>query len=59
MTPSSTLINGTDFICVGTADIDGAVAFYREVLGLPELKRWGQMPGVEFETGSLTIAVMQ
>ena len=28
MTPSSTLINGTDFICVGTADIDGAVAFY-------------------------------
>jgi catechol 2,3-dioxygenase-like lactoylglutathione lyase family enzyme len=59
MTPSSTLINGTDFICVGTADIDTAVAFYRDVLGLPELKRWGQMPGVEFETGSLTIAVMQ
>jgi catechol 2,3-dioxygenase-like lactoylglutathione lyase family enzyme len=59
MTPSSTLINGTDFICVGTADIDTAVAFYSDVLGLPELKRWGQMPGVEFETGSLTIAVMQ
>jgi len=29
------------------------------VLGLPELKRWGQLPAVEFETGNLTIAVMQ
>ena len=56
---TTTLINGTDFICVGTTDIDRAVAFYSETLGLPELKRWGQMPGVEFETGSLTIAVMQ
>jgi catechol 2,3-dioxygenase-like lactoylglutathione lyase family enzyme len=56
---TSPLINGTDFICVGTADIDRAVAFYGETLGLPELKRWGGMPGVEFETGSLTIAVMQ
>jgi catechol 2,3-dioxygenase-like lactoylglutathione lyase family enzyme len=59
MTSSTPLINGTDFICVGTSDIDRAVAFYGETLGIPELKRWGRMPGVEFETGSLTIAVMQ
>lgn len=29
------------------------------MLGLPESTRWGQMPAAEFETGNLTIAVMQ
>jgi catechol 2,3-dioxygenase-like lactoylglutathione lyase family enzyme len=53
------LITGTDFITVSTKDIDAAVEFYGGVLGLPELKRWGQLPAVEFETGNLTIAVMQ
>jgi catechol 2,3-dioxygenase-like lactoylglutathione lyase family enzyme len=32
---------------------------YGGVLGLPESKRWGKLPAVEFETGNLTIAVMQ
>ena len=62
MTPSASetpLITGTDFITVATRDIDVAVGFYGDVLGLPESKRWGQMPAVEFETGNLTIAVMQ
>jgi catechol 2,3-dioxygenase-like lactoylglutathione lyase family enzyme len=53
------LITGTDFITVATKDIDAAAAFYRDVLGLEEGKRWGDMPAVEFETGNLTIAVMQ
>ena len=53
------LITGTDFITVSTKDIDAAVEFYGGTLGLPELKRWGQLPAVEFETGNLTIAVMQ
>ncbi len=58
--PSPTpLITGTDFITVATRDFDSAVAFYGGVLGLEESKRWGQMPGAEFETGNLTIAVMQ
>jgi catechol 2,3-dioxygenase-like lactoylglutathione lyase family enzyme len=56
---SAQLITGTDFVAVSTKDIDAAAEFYGGVLGLPELKRWGQMPGVEFETGNLTIAVMQ
>jgi catechol 2,3-dioxygenase-like lactoylglutathione lyase family enzyme len=59
MSPSTPLITGTDFVTIPTRDIDRAVDFYGNVLGLPELKRWGQMPGVEFETGNLTIAVMQ
>jgi catechol 2,3-dioxygenase-like lactoylglutathione lyase family enzyme len=57
--PQRPLITGTDFITVSTRDLDAAVAFYRDVLGLEEGKRWGDMPAVEFETGNLTIAVMQ
>ncbi|MDQ3630068.1 MAG: VOC family protein [Actinomycetota bacterium] len=59
MTPPTPLITGTDFITVATKDFDAAVDFYGGVLGLPESKRWGQMPGAEFETGNLTIALMQ
>ena len=53
------LITGTDFITIATQDFDAAVEFYGGVLGLAESKRWGQMPAAEFETGNLTIAVMQ
>lgn len=53
------LVTGTDFITVGTKDFDAAVKFYGGVLELPESKRWGDMPAAEFETGNLTIAVMQ
>jgi len=59
MTSQTSLITGTDFITVATKDLDTAVAFYGGVLGLQESKRWGNMPAVEFETGNLTIAVMQ
>ncbi len=59
MTPPTSLITGTDFITVATRDFDAAIGFYGGVLGLPESKRWGRMPAAEFETGNLTIAVMQ
>ena len=59
MATQTPLVTGTDFICVGTKNFDAAVEFYSNVLGLPESKRWGQMPAAEFETGTLTIAVMQ
>ncbi len=53
------LITGVDFITVSTKDFDKARDFYANVLGLEESKRWGSMPAQEFETGNLTIAVMQ
>jgi predicted enzyme related to lactoylglutathione lyase len=56
---SPKLINGVDFIVVPTKDYDAAARFYGETLSLPFGKRWGEMPAGEFETGSLTIAVMQ
>ena len=52
-------ITGVDFIAVPTRDIDKANEFYGEVLGLERSKQWGNMPANEYETGSLTIALMQ
>jgi predicted enzyme related to lactoylglutathione lyase len=52
-------VTGVDFITVPTRDFDGADRFYGDVLGLERSKQWGSMPAREYETGSLTIAVMQ
>ena len=52
-------ITGVDFVAVPTRDWEQASAFYGETLGLERSKRWGNMPASEFETGSLTIALMQ
>jgi catechol 2,3-dioxygenase-like lactoylglutathione lyase family enzyme len=53
------LINGTDFIAIPTKDWEAARKFYGETLGLEFGKQWGDMPAGEFETGNLTVAVMQ
>ena len=52
-------ITGVDFITVPTQDFEKAGEFYTGVLGLERSKQWGDMPAAEFETGTLTIAVMQ
>lgn len=52
-------ITGVDFVILPTQDYDRAVEFYGEVLGLEQSVQWGEMPAREFETGSLTIAVVQ
>jgi catechol 2,3-dioxygenase-like lactoylglutathione lyase family enzyme len=59
MTSQTPLITGTDFITVATRDFEKAQEFYGGVLGLRLSKRWGDRPAGEFETGNLTIAVMQ
>ena len=53
------LVTGVDFAVVPTRDYEKAREFYGEVLGLPFSKQWGDRPAGEFETGTLTIAVMQ
>ena len=53
------LVVGTDFITQPVRDYGKAAQFYGETLGLKFSKRWGRMPAGEFETGSLTIAVME
>ena len=59
MSTNETLVKGTDFVTVSAKDFDAAVDFYVNTLGLPLSARYGQMPGAEFETGNLTIAVLQ
>jgi catechol 2,3-dioxygenase-like lactoylglutathione lyase family enzyme len=56
---SAQTVTGVDFIAIPTRDFDKADEFYADVLGLRRSKRWGNMPAGEFETGTLTIAVMQ
>ena len=58
MSSQNPLVTGVDFVCVPTADFDASVAFYGDVLGLPQIDRYGQMPGAEFQAGNLTLAVM-
>ena len=53
------LVTGTDFVTQPVQDYEKAAKFYGETLGLEFSKRWGHMPAGEFETGSLTIALME
>lgn len=56
---SAPLVTGVDFAVVFVKDFDAAMEFYGTTLGLLEGARYGRMPGVEFETGNLTLAVLQ
>jgi predicted enzyme related to lactoylglutathione lyase len=56
---ATTLVTGVDFVAVPAQDFDASVEFYGTTLGLPFVKRWGEMPGVEFQAGNLTLAIME
>ncbi|HEX7298513.1 MAG TPA: VOC family protein [Solirubrobacteraceae bacterium] len=58
-TTQASLITGVDFVTVPAQDFEASVHFYGTVLGLPPVKRWGDMPGAEFQAGNLTLAVME
>jgi catechol 2,3-dioxygenase-like lactoylglutathione lyase family enzyme len=57
-TPKS-LVSGVDFIVVPTQNFDAAREFYGTVLGLPCSAVYGRSPGAEYETGTLTLAVLE
>jgi predicted enzyme related to lactoylglutathione lyase len=52
-------IDGVDFVTLPTRDFERAVEFYGGTLGLEESIRYGEMPGIEFETGSLTLSIIE
>jgi predicted enzyme related to lactoylglutathione lyase len=52
-------IEKTDFICLPVTDFERSKDFYENTLGLKFSHTWGDMPAGEFETGNLTIALMQ
>jgi predicted enzyme related to lactoylglutathione lyase len=53
------LVSGVDFIYVPTRDFEAAARFYEQTLGLPRSVTYGRMPGGEFETGNLTLQLLQ
>ena len=55
----TSLITGTDFVFLPITSFEKAEAFYGGVLGLTCSARYRNGVGGEFETGSLTIAIMQ
>jgi predicted enzyme related to lactoylglutathione lyase len=57
MTASST-ITGVDFATVFVKDYPAAVEFYGRTLGLEHSVDYGKIPGGEFETGNLTLQVV-
>jgi predicted enzyme related to lactoylglutathione lyase len=51
-------VEGVDFVTVFVDDYPAAARFYGETLGLERSAEYGKAPGGEFETGSLTLQVM-
>jgi predicted enzyme related to lactoylglutathione lyase len=58
-TADTLAVTGVDFVALPTNDLEASEQFYGTVLGLPFVKRWGDMPGIEFQAGNLTIAIME
>jgi predicted enzyme related to lactoylglutathione lyase len=58
MSASGPMISGVDFVTVFVKDYPEAEKFYGEVLALPQSAQYGRTPGGEFETGTLTLQVM-
>jgi predicted enzyme related to lactoylglutathione lyase len=51
-------ISGVDFATVFVKDYPAAIEFYGGTLGLEHSVDYGKIPGGEFETGNLTLQVM-
>lgn len=51
-------VTGTDFVTVFVKDYPAAKEFYGALLGLEHSVDYGKVPGGEFETGNLTLQVM-
>jgi predicted enzyme related to lactoylglutathione lyase len=52
-------VTGVDFVYVPTKSFDAAAEFYGNVLGLRCSVRYDKAPGGEFETGNLTLQVLE
>jgi predicted enzyme related to lactoylglutathione lyase len=53
-----TVVTGVDFVSVPTRDLERAVAFYGETLGLPRSVYRPERNFAEFETGTVTLNVV-
>jgi predicted enzyme related to lactoylglutathione lyase len=62
MSITTSIVTGVDFVSLPTRDLEAAMDFYGNVLGLPRSSVWqrpGHEPvGAEFETGTVTVALV-
>lgn len=52
------LVTGVDFVAVSTKDLPRAIEFYGQTLGLPMSVHFDERNYAEFETGNLTLSVI-
>ena len=57
-TAAEQIVTGVDFVAISTKDLDTAVRFYGETLGLPMSVHLQERSYAEFETGNLTLSVI-
>jgi predicted enzyme related to lactoylglutathione lyase len=58
MASEAQVVTGVDFVGVPTRDLEEAVRFYRDTLGLPCSVHMPERNFAEFETGNLTLSVI-
>ncbi len=58
MATAAQLVTGVDFVAVPTKDIEAAVEFYGDTLGLPRSAYMPERNYAEFETGNLTLSLI-
>lgn len=56
--PSAFNVTGVDFLTVFVTDYPAAQRFYGDLLGLERSADYEKIPGGEYETGSLTLQVI-
>ncbi len=59
MSAAASLVTGVDFVSMPTRDLAGAMTFYGETLSLPRSMYIEGKPFAEYETGSLTIGIIE
>ena len=58
MSATDQVVTGVDFVGVPTRDLEAAVAFYGEILGLTRSVYVPDRSFAEFETGNLTLSII-
>ncbi len=58
MSTTGQIVGGVDFVGLGTHDLATAATFYRETLGLPQSVYLPERNYAEFETGNLTLSLI-
>jgi predicted enzyme related to lactoylglutathione lyase len=58
MSTTAEIVTGVDFVPIPTRDIEAAAEFYGKTLGLPRAVYYPERSFAEFETGNLTLSLI-